>query len=382
MSFSLLLPLPLPNQPNHSSYQNSNLNANPSLFPILHSLPFFSLTHTHTHRSPTRSNSVHEGRVHWTQNSFKNHRIVPETLVVLTFSTLLLCLRLFSNALLPDFPRRWRNLVAFSAEAELRASSYPWHLWQAIVAYEDRRFFMHHGVDPVGIARAVLSFSSRGGGSTITQQLVKNTFLKNERTLSRKVVEMVLALALERTMSKRRILSCYMNKIYWGHGIYGIKSASIFYFGKHPSLLSLGESAMLAGIIPAPELRSPLRDPGRGKSFQARVLRRMVEVGFLDIETALLVVKQGLHMHVFVSEYADGLLHLSPLPKDGLGVSNKLERGTDSAFKVVWDWEKESVTWEAWEDMERWSIKLQAIDHIKLQKNILVVVTKWIFCNK
>ncbi|XP_050290678.1 uncharacterized protein LOC126728951 isoform X4 [Quercus robur] len=346
MSFSLLLPLPLPNQPNHSSYQNSNLNANPSLFPIPHSFPFFSLTHTQ--RSPTRSNSVHEGRVHWTQNSFKNHRIVPETLVVLTFSTLLFCLRLFSNALLPDFPRRWRNLIAFSAEAELRASSYPWHLWQAIVAYEDRRFFMHHGVDPVGIARAVLSFSSRGGGSTITQQ------------------------------------------IYWGHGIYGIKSASIFYFGKHPSLLSLGESAMLAGIIPAPELRSPLRDPSRGKSFQARVLRRMVEVGFLDIETALLVVKQGLHLHVFVSEYADGLLHLSPLPKDegqdfatkGLGVSDKLKQGTDSAFKVVWDWEKESVTWEAWEDMERWSIKLQAIDHIKLQKNILVVVTKWIFRNK
>ena len=129
MSFSLLLPLPLPNQPNHSSHQNSNLNANPSLFPIPHSLPFFSLTHTH--RSPTRSNSVHEGRVHWTQNSFKNHRIVPETLVVLTFSTLLLCLRLFSNALLPDFPRRWLNLIAISAEAELRASSYPWHLWHA-----------------------------------------------------------------------------------------------------------------------------------------------------------------------------------------------------------------------------------------------------------
>ena len=129
MSFSLLLPLP--NQPNHSSYQNSNLNTNPSLFPFPHSLPVCSLTHTHSHRSPTRSNSVHEGRVHWTQNSFKNHHFVPETLVVLTFSTLLLCLRLFSNALLPDFPRRWRNLIAFSAEAELRASSYPWHLWHA-----------------------------------------------------------------------------------------------------------------------------------------------------------------------------------------------------------------------------------------------------------
>lgn len=252
------------------------------------------------------------------------------------------------------------------------------------MAYEDRRFFKHCGIDPVGITRAVLSFSARGGGSTITQQLVKNTFLKNERTLSRKVVEMILALALERSMSKRRILSCYMNKIYWGHGIYGIKSASIFYFGKHPSLLSLGESAILAGIIPAPELRSPLRDPSRGKSFQARVLRRMVEVGSLDIETALLVVKQSLHLHVDVPEYADRLLHLLPLSKNGLGGSSKLNQGgTDSTFKVVWDWEEESMTWEAWEDMERWAInKVQAIDRMELQKNIVMVVTKWIFRTK
>ncbi|KAF3966208.1 hypothetical protein CMV_009674 [Castanea mollissima] len=200
--------------------------------------------------------------------------------------------------------------------------------------------------------------------------LVKNTFLKTERTLSRKVVEMVLALALERIMSKRRILSCYMNKIYWGHGIYGIKSASIFYFGKHPSLLSLGESAMLAGIIPAPELRSPLRDPSRsGATIYVLILLLGEELPSKSLK------EDG-------GRYADGLLHLSPLPKDGLGVSNKLKRGTDSAFKVVWDWEKASVTWEAWEDMERWSIKLQAIDHIKLQKNILVVVTKWIFSNK
>ena len=170
-SHDLLLVLKLNLSPLQSQSQ-SHLNTNPSLFPIPHSLSFFT-------RSPTRSNSVH-GRVHSTppfprisshSHSHSHSHLVPETIVILTFTTLLLFLRLFSNALLPDFPRRWRNLIAFSAEAELRASSYPWHVWQAIVAYEDRRFFKHCGIDPVGITRAVLSFSARGGGSTITQQV-------------------------------------------------------------------------------------------------------------------------------------------------------------------------------------------------------------------
>ncbi|KAL5558366.1 hypothetical protein UlMin_034577, partial [Ulmus minor] len=86
--------------------------------------------------------------------------------------------------------------------------------------------------------------------------------------------------------------------IYWGHGIYGIEAASNFYFGKHPSLLTLGESALLVGIIPAPELRSPLKDPCRGKLFQARVLKRMVDVGFLDVKTAVSAVKQSLPLHL------------------------------------------------------------------------------------
>ncbi|GMP83708.1 hypothetical protein CsSME_00037522 [Camellia sinensis var. sinensis] len=96
--------------------------------------------------------------------------------------------------------------------------------------------------------------------------------------------------------------------IYWGHGIYGVEMASKFYFGKHPTLLCLGECAMLVGIIPAPELRSPLRDTSRGKTFQARVLKRMVEVGFLDMETALLVVKQNLNLRVDRPHHGSGLL--------------------------------------------------------------------------
>ncbi|GMY06820.1 penicillin-binding [Fagus crenata] len=166
-SHDLLLVLELnlsPLQSQSQSQSQSHLNTNPSLFPIPHSLSFFT-------QSPTRSNSVH-GRVHSTlpfprisSHSHSHSHLVPETIVILTYTTLLLFLRLFSNALLLDFPRRWRNLIAFSAEAELRASSYPWHVWQAIVAYEDRRFFKHCGIDPVGITCAVLSFSARGGGS-------------------------------------------------------------------------------------------------------------------------------------------------------------------------------------------------------------------------
>ncbi|KAK9945761.1 hypothetical protein M0R45_011260 [Rubus argutus] len=158
------------------------------------------------------------------------------------------------------------------------------------------------------------------------------------------MVEAVLSLALERTLLKGEILSCYMSKIYWGHGIYGIESASKFYFGKHPSLLSLGESAMLAGLIPAPELRSPLRNASRGKTFQARVLKRMVEVGFLDIETALSVVKQSLPLHVNEAEASIAFLPVG---------------GTDSIFEDIWDWETESKVWEACEDMERWAIEVR-----------------------
>lgn len=103
-----------------------------------------------------------------------NHQWLVHILILFTFSSFLLVLRLFYSVLLPDFPRRWRNLLTFSEEAETRTCGYPSHLWEAIVAYEDRRFFKHFGIDPVGIARAAVSLSALGGGSTITQQV---TFL-------------------------------------------------------------------------------------------------------------------------------------------------------------------------------------------------------------
>ncbi|GLJ48742.1 hypothetical protein SUGI_1027890 [Cryptomeria japonica] len=264
-----------------------------------------------------------------TETSAKKIKISVQTLAVaFCFGGLAGFLRTLLSVLPPDFGKRWRKLVyekdqdhasignesgagtiiydchgtviakivppssdvsggkGRKGRRPLRASDIPSFMWQAVVASEDRRFFEHHGIDPKGLARAALSMSAGGGGSTITQQLVKNVFLTNDRKWERKVVEMILALLVERHMSKWDILFSYLNKIYWGHGLYGIERASAFYFGKHPSLLTLGECAMLAGIIPAPELLSPYRDPSRGKKPQGRTLRRMVEAGFLHPEMA------------------------------------------------------------------------------------------------
>ncbi|GBG59916.1 hypothetical protein CBR_g66722 [Chara braunii] len=184
--------------------------------------------------------------------------------------------------------------AAANQRAPLQPHEIPSYMWQAVVASEDRRFFEHKGVDPRGVSRALLSLAKSGGGSTITQQLVKNAFLTSERRWSRKLLEMLIALILERLLTKWDILHLYLNKIYWGHGVHGIEAAAALYFNKHPSMLTLGECAMLAGIIPAPELLSPYRDPSRGKKPQARALRRMVEAGFLDAGMAAAAVSEPL----------------------------------------------------------------------------------------
>ncbi|KAL3839990.1 hypothetical protein ACJIZ3_024581 [Penstemon smallii] len=175
--------------------------------------PFAFTAKTHIKPIKTKHDSP-LSRLHYslTTNNI-NKTIFSQSVILFTFSFSLLLLRLTSGILLPKFSQRWRNLIAFSSQAEAELIDGPEYLFKAVVAYEDRRFFSHFGVDPIGLARAVLSLSARGGGSTITQQLVKNTFLKNERTLMRKFVELVLAVALERRISKLRILSSYLCKV-------------------------------------------------------------------------------------------------------------------------------------------------------------------------
>jgi len=160
-------------------------------------------------------------------------------------------------------------------------SEVPQVVVDAVVATEDHNFFHHHGVDPTGILRAAVNdLLGRGnlqGASTLTQQYVKNAYLGQQRTLARKVKEAMLALKLERTLTKQQILERYLNTIYFGRGAYGIQAASGAYFGKDVQTLTLPEAAFLAGVIRAPEYADPVRDPVTAKSRRDETLRDMAK---------------------------------------------------------------------------------------------------------
>jgi len=155
----------------------------------------------------------------------------------------------------------------------------------AILDTEDSKFWDHHGVNPWATARALFSDSSAGGikqgGSTITQQLVKNTLLTNERTVSRKVKEAVLAVRLENELTKQQILERYLNTVYFGNGAYGIKTAAQVYFGVPVQQLTRIQGALLAGLINNPDGEDPFRSPERAKARRDFVLDRMVANGHL-----------------------------------------------------------------------------------------------------
>ena len=163
-------------------------------------------------------------------------------------------------------------------------------LKNAIVAIEDRRFYDHWGFDLTGMARATLINIQHGrieeGASTITQQLVKNLFLANEQTFTRKAQELLLALDIERTYSKDEILEMYLNVVYYGAGFYGVGAASEGYYGKSPDALDLPEASMLAGIPNAPSTLSPFVDFIAAKKRQAIVLDAMESQNYIDRRTA------------------------------------------------------------------------------------------------
>ena len=154
---------------------------------------------------------------------------------------------------------------------------------QAIVSVEDRRFYEHNGIDPRGIGRALLqdirSQAVVEGGSTITQQFVKNAYVRNERTIARKVREAALAWQLEQRWSKDRILLAYLNTIYFGNGAYGIQQAARTYFNKGARRLTLPESALLAGLPADPSLYDPTQHPRAAKQRRRVVLRMMFDQG-------------------------------------------------------------------------------------------------------
>ncbi|RAX43349.1 transglycosylase domain-containing protein [Rhizobium tropici] len=165
---------------------------------------------------------------------------------------------------------------------------------EAIVAIEDRRFYSHFGFDPIGLGRAVVTNVLTGhavqGGSTLTQQLAKNLFLSPDRTLERKVQEVLLALWLEHKYTKDQILTMYLNRVYFGSNAYGVEAASRRYFNKSAKDVNLGEAAMLAGLVKAPSRLSPARDPAAAEARAQLVLQAMHDQGFIseaDIKTAM-----------------------------------------------------------------------------------------------
>src|SRR4029078_11377986 len=153
----------------------------------------------------------------------------------------------------------------------------------AFVAIEDRRFYRHWGIDPRGIARALIADMRGGGvrqgGSTITQQLAKTSFLSGDRTIKRKAQEVIIAFWLEAWLTKQQILSRYLSSVYFGDGVYGLRAAAHHYFNRDPENLNLAQSAMLAGMVQAPSRLAPTHNLAGAQARSRLVLKAMADTG-------------------------------------------------------------------------------------------------------
>ena len=182
----------------------------------------------------------------------------------------------------------------------VRLIDLPPYLPKAFVAIEDRRFYSHLGIDPVGISRALVRDVTGGrgveGGSTITQQLAKNLFLTQERTLARKIQEAILALWLERRYSKDQILELYLNRVYFGSGAYGVEAAAQKYFGKSARFVSLSEAALLAGLMKSPTRLAPNHNLAGANERAAEVIAAMAEQGQITPAMARMALENPAHV--------------------------------------------------------------------------------------
>jgi len=210
-----------------------------------------------------------------------NDRLPPIDTIVDYRPKLPLKIYTVDNQLIGEFGQERRQFVSFDQA--------PTSIKQAILAAEDARFFEHRGVDFIGVAPAAVANFTSGrtaqGGSTITMQLAREFFLSSERTYSRKLTEVLLAMRIENTLSKQEIFELYLNQIFLGKRSYGFQAAASTYFGKELSELSIAEAAMLAGLPKAPSRYNPFVNPERAKERQLYILRRMLENGYIDQAT-------------------------------------------------------------------------------------------------
>ena len=195
------------------------------------------------------------------------------------------------GALIAEFGEERRDFIAISDT--------PQQMINAILSIEDRRFFEHPGIDIIGITRAALrniTGKSHEGASTITMQVARNFFLTSEKTLKRKINEILLAIKIERTLSKEEILELYINQIYLGQRSFGFAAAANTYYGKNLDQLNLGETALLAGLPKAPSRYNPLVRPQLAINRQRDVLNSMLRHGYIDKPTYIIALEDSLSL--------------------------------------------------------------------------------------
>jgi penicillin-binding protein 1A len=222
-------------------------------------------------------------------------------------------------------------------------SQIPKNMTNAIIAVEDSRFWKHKGIDYFAIGRAIIKdiihVGLKEGGSTLTQQLTKVMFLTPEKTFKRKLTEAILAIKIEKNLDKQEILELYLNKVYFGHGAYGVEMASKIYFGKSVKNITLAEAALIAGLVKAPTSYSPYNDLTRAKERQQIVLSRMEEEGYITTSAKENALRQPLYLSTirkgieannyfidYIRKYLEEKYGVQTVYRDNLSVYTTLDR--------------------------------------------------------
>jgi len=227
--------------------------------------------------------------------------------------------------------RNGRDILVRGAAKEqpVNLDALPFHIPMTVLATEDKRFYNHIGVDPLGIARAMVVNIKAGryveGGSTITQQLSKNIFLTPDKTIRRKAQEMMLSIWLERDYTKRELLELYLARVYFGGGAWGLESASDLYFNKPASELTLAEAAMMAGVLKAPSAYNPVANPKRARSRMAVILGAMERQNLLGEHVKAMALAEDIKIHEPQTDHSAQYFvdWIWPLMEDFIGIPNQ-----------------------------------------------------------
>ena len=242
--------------------------------------------------------------------------------------------------------RNGREILVRGAAVEqpVNLDVLPFHVPMTVLATEDKRYYNHIGVDPLGIARAMMVNIKAGryveGGSTITQQLSKNVFLSPDKKIRRKAQEMMLSIWLERDYTKRELLELYLARVYFGGGAWGIESASDLYFDKPASELTLAESALMAGLLKAPSAYNPISNPDRAKRRVAVILNAMERQNLLGENVKAMALAEEIEIHTPETDHSVQYFvdWVWPMMEEYIGIPNE-----DIVIQTTLDVEAQSL---------------------------------------